>query len=299
MGQISSKKTTNYIVNAIHANDQQAIREFILSANSELIEQCKHLSRRTSFIETSPHHSTKTNQQLLAYCIFGYILGHSNELEDVYHLLRDILYPFLSTFFYMNRECIPINYVMLCQLAKENKIEYDKLILELVKYQTHVDRWSDVAYHLLFSTSRFDLVRQIRSLLQEQHRDLSIKCNEDTIYNFFYYKAYDSIWFIFTELHDQNNINEFKGSVSQALAFNLNCESDETFDQINSSWGLRSLIDLVMRDDFPDEDKSSNWEKLNDLYLRFQDHKQDLINHSKEVISVPDAVLDYIVYDYL
>ncbi len=299
MGQSSSKKTTSYIVNAIHSNDQQAIREFILNADYELIKQCKNLSPRTSYITISPNYSIKTNQQLLAYCIFSYVLDHYNELKNAYLLLRDILYPFLSEFTSMNQLCIPINYIMVIQLAKENKIEYDKLILELIKHHTNIERWSDIAYHLLYSTSRTDLVQKIRGLLREQHRDLNIKCNEDTIFNFIYNKAYDSVWFIFSELYEQNNINQLKVSAMQALAFNLNCESDETFDVIESSWGLRSLIDLAMRDDFPDEEKTRQWEQLNDLYLRYQDYKQEIINCSKEVVSVPDAVLDYIVYTYL
>jgi hypothetical protein len=292
MGQFSSKNKMNRVIKAMHFNDHNTIREIILDADVEVIEQFK---KRSSLHLSSDNCSIVTRRQILACYLMRYII--EQEIKDAYHLLRDVLYPFLFNFRYLDLLGVSVNHVMIVQLAKANQPKYDQLILDLVNYHIPVEKWNNVAYHLLYSTSRIDMVRQIRSLLQQQNLDLMIKCDEHSIYTFVYNKAYDSLVYLFLELSEQNILDHLNVSVMQYLSWSLSECGDITL--IERHPGLRFLLDFVMGPQFPEEEKNSLWRHLNDFYQKHIDYKKGLIRHGKEVISVPEAVIDYIVYIYL
>ena len=292
MGQFSSKNKMNRLVKAMRFNDQSIVREIILEADIEVIEQ---FNKQSSLHLSYENCSIETRRQILACYIMRYVI--EQDIKDAYHLLRDVLYPFLLKFRYLDFHGVALHHVMIVQLAKENKPEYDQLILELVNYHIPVEHWNNVAYHILYSTSRVDLVRQIRSLLQQRNLDLMIKCNEHSVYTFIYNKAYESLVYLFLELPEQNSLDHLKVSVMQYLAWSL-FECDDIY-LIEQHPGLRFLLDFVMGPQFPEEERNSHWRHLNQFYQKHIDYKKGIIKYGKEVVSVPDAVMDYIVCTYL
>jgi hypothetical protein len=292
MGQFSSKNKMNRVIKAIHLNDHSTIRKIILEADIEVIEEFK---KRSSLTFGSGYYSIETRREILAFYLMRYIIDQ--DIKEAYHLLRDVLYPFLLKFRYLDRHAVSLNHVMIVQLAKENKPKYDQLILELIKYHIPVEHWNNVAYHILYSISRIDLVRQIRSLLQQRNLDLYINCDEHSIYTFVYNKAYDSLGYLFLELPEQNSLDHLKVSVMQYIAWSLS-ECDDIY-LIEQHPGLRFLLDFVMGPQFPEEERNSHWHHLNQFYQTHIDYKKSILQYGKEVVSVPDALMDYIVYIYL
>lgn len=293
MGQFSSKNKINRVVKAMRLNDHNTIHEIILKADIEVINQFK---KQSSINLGSDYYSIEIRQQILVCYIMRYIIDQ--DIEDTYYLLRDVLYPFLLKFRDLNLQHVSLYHLMIVQLAKENKPKYDQLILELVKYHIpveHWNHWNNVAYHILYATSpRIDLVKQIRSLLQERNLDFIIKCDEHSVYSFIYGKAYDNLVYIFLELPEQNNL---KVSLMQYLAWSLfDCDDIGVIEKYP---GLQILLDFVMGPKFPKEERNNNWYCLNQLYQKHINYKKNIIKYGKEVVSVPDAVMDYIVITYL
>jgi len=292
MGQTSSKKIMDRIVNAIRFNDHSIVREIIFEADIDVIDQ---LRKRSSLNLDYDNCSIETRRQILAYYFMCYII--EQEIKDAYHILRDVLYPFLVKFRYLDHLGAALHHVMIVQLAKGNQPEYDQLILELVKYHIPVEHWNNVAYHILYSTSRVNLVKQIRSLLQQRNLDLLIKCDEHSVYTFICNKAYESLVYLFLELPEQNNLDHLKVFVMQNLAWSLfHCEDITLIEQHP---GLRFLLDFVMGPRFPEKERNSHWVNLNQFYQKHIEYKKGIIQLGKEVVPVPDAVMDYIVYMYL
>jgi hypothetical protein len=83
----------------------------------------------------------------------------------------------------------------------------------------------------------------------------------------------------------------------QYLAWSL-FECDDIYI-IEQYPGLRFLLDLVMGPQFPEKERNSHWRHLNEFYQKHIDYKKGIIKYGKEVVSVPDAVMDYIVVMYL
>ena len=80
----------------------------------------------------------------------------------------------------------------------------------------------------------------------------------------------------------------------QYLAWSLfDCDDIGVIEKYS---GLQFLLDFVMGPKFPEKERNSHWHHLNQLYQKHINYKKSIIKYGKEVVSVPDAVMDYIVF---
>jgi len=108
MGQFSSKNKMNRVVKAIRLNDHNTIREIILEADIEVINQFK---KQYSINLGSDYYSIKIRQQILVCYIMRYIIDQ--DIEDAYYLLQDVLYPFLLKFRNLDIQHVGLYHVMI------------------------------------------------------------------------------------------------------------------------------------------------------------------------------------------